>query len=90
MGYNRTLMQPSLSLSCAEMHAAAKKLAAEHGIPCADASSVEEEVASRIVSSMGERSDGSRGLALGLPQDVDADSVVRMYAEEHVLGGEDE
>ena len=42
-------------------------------------------MATRIVSSMGERSDGGRAMRLGLPRDESAATIVQMYAEEYVL-----
>ena len=85
LGADRSMMLPSLSLSCAELHTAAVELAAKHGKPCGVARAKAQEVATRIVSRMGERSDGSRAMALGLPRDESAESIVRMYAEEYVL-----
>ena len=85
-GPDRTLMLPSVSLSCAELHAAALQLAGAHGLARVGAARAEaQEVATRIVSSMGERSDGSRAVALGIPRDEGAESIVRMYAEEWVV-----
>ena len=89
LGADRTLMCPSVSLSCAELHAAARALAEQHGMAGAlgAARADAQEVATRIVSSMGERSNGARAVALGLPQDAGADEIVRMYADEWVLPG---
>jgi len=83
LGADRSLMLPSLSLSPADLHAAAKQLAAERGLATfGTASARAQEVATRIVSSMGERSDGSRAMALGIPRDESAAEIVRMYADE--------
>lgn len=85
LGHDRNLMLPSLSLSPQELHDAARALAAQHGLACAGATADAQEVATRIVSSMGERSVGDRASALGIPRDESAESIVRMYAEEWVL-----
>ena len=45
-----------------------------------------QEGPTRIVSSMGERVDGTRALALGIERDESAAAIVRMYAEENVPG----
>ena len=42
----------------------------------------------RVVRGMGSRVDSSRALALGLPQDESAASIVQAYAEEYVLGSD--
>jgi nucleoside-diphosphate-sugar epimerase len=80
LGADRTLMLPSISASCAEMYAAAGRVAAERGIKLGRAVAEPQEVATRIVTGMGERSDGRRGLALGLPQDASPDEIVNAYA----------
>jgi len=76
LGADRTLMLPSLSLSVAEMHAAAQSFAARHGLPIGTVTSREQEVATRIVRGMGSRADGARAVSAGLPRDESADSIV--------------
>ena len=44
-----------------------------------------QEMPTRVVRGMGSATDGGRALALGLPQDDGAESIVKAYAEEHVL-----
>jgi nucleoside-diphosphate-sugar epimerase len=84
LGPDRTLMLPSLSTSPQELYDAAGALARERGIKLGEARARAEEVATRIVSGMGERSDGRRAEALGLQPDESAESIVRAYADEYV------
>lgn len=85
LGADRTTMLPSLSLSPGELHAAAQSFAASHSLPIGHASARAEEVATRIVSGMGSRADGSRAEGLGLPRDESADAIVAAYAADYVL-----
>lgn len=86
LGPDRTLMLPSLSTSPAELYEAAANLATEHQLPLGAARARAEEVATRIVTGMGSRSDGSRAEGLGLPRDNGPDAIVRAYAQDYVLG----
>ena len=86
IGPDRTVMLPSLSLQPAQLHGAAKALAAAHGLPLGGVTERPQEMPTRVVRGMGSRVDSSRALALGLPQDESAASIVQAYAEEHVLG----
>ena len=85
LGADRTLMLPSLSLSVAEMHAAAQSFAARHGLPIGTVTSRAQEVATRIVGGMGSRADGARAASAGLPCDESAESIVAAYAADYVL-----
>ena len=89
LGPDRTLMLPSISTSPRQLYDAAARLAAAHQLPLGPLSEEVEEVAERICRGMGSRSDGSRAQALGLPIDESADSIVRGYAEDFVLGESD-
>jgi hypothetical protein len=86
LGNDRTLMLPSISSSPAELYAAAAKVAGEMNIPrLGEARAKAQEVATRIVTGMGSRSDGSRAEQLGLPRDVSAEYIVRAYAHDYVI-----
>ena len=89
LGYDKSIMLPSLSLSCAELHDAAKALAEECKLPgqVGTARAKAQEVATRIVTKMGERSTATRAMELGIMPDESAEAIVRMYAEDgHVEG----
>lgn len=77
-------MQPSLSTDCAELHAAAKQLAAERGLPFGGVVARPDLVATRIVGGMASATDGSRARALGLAGDESAASIVRLYARDNL------
>ena len=85
LGADRVLMLPSLQLSPGELAEAAAALADEHGLPLGRVIEQPEELPTRVVRSMGACVDGGRALALGLPQDESAESIVKSYAAEHVL-----
>lgn len=85
LGADRALMCPSLSLSPAELHDAARAIAERDGLACGTARSRAQEVATRIVSSMGERSDGARAMALGIPRDESVERIVQMYVDDNVV-----
>ena len=86
LGADRTLMLPSISTSPAELYEAAAKVAAQVGVPrLGQARAKAQEVATRIVTGMGSRSDGARGEALGLPRDSSAEAIVAAYARDYVV-----
>jgi nucleoside-diphosphate-sugar epimerase len=87
LGPDRTLMLPSLSASPRDLFDAAAALAAQHGLAMGSADAREQELATRIVRGMGERSDGRRAEALGCVRDESPASIVQAYAEDYVLGG---
>ena len=90
LGHDRTLMLPSLSLSPADMYAAAVTLADANSLPIGRASARAQETATRIVSNMGERAGAARAEALGIACDASAEAIVRAYAEDYVLDGRHE
>jgi nucleoside-diphosphate-sugar epimerase len=68
LGLDRTFTLPSLSLSPAELYAAAAEIAEARGIPLGEMNEAPNELATRVVQSMGGVADGSRAQELGLPQ----------------------
>ena len=86
LGDDKNLMLPSLSASPQELYDAACKLGAEHGLTVGEARAKAQELPTRIVSGMAERSDGSRAVGLGLPRDESADAIVAAYAADYVSG----
>ena len=85
LGADRNLMLPSLSASPRELYDAATALAEAEGIAVGTAKAKAQELATRIVTGMGERSNGSRAEALGCVRDESPESIVRAYAEDYVL-----
>lgn len=85
LGADRNLMLPSLSASPRELYDAATALAEAEGIAVGAAKAKAQELATRIVTGMGERSNGSRAEALGCVRDESPESIVRAYAEDYVL-----
>jgi len=86
LGDDKSVMLPSLSASPQDMYDAACKLAEEHGVALGEARARAQELPTRIVQGMAERSDGSRAMELGLPRDESADTIVAAYAADYVLG----
>eukprot|EP00962_Isochrysis_galbana_P006181 scaffold1670_cov108-Isochrysis_galbana.AAC.5 len=68
LGHDRVFTLPSLSLSPAELHAAAAELAEARGLTIGAMEEAPTELATRVVQSMGGAADGSRAQQLGLPQ----------------------
>lgn len=77
-------MQPSFSTDCAELHAAAAKVAAERGIALGAVDLSINAVATKIVGGMASATDGSRARALGLRGDDSAESIVRLYVRDNL------
>ena len=74
---------PSISLSPQELYDAAARVAKERGLPLGSLAEELEPNAAGVVAGMVSRSDGSRALSLGLPQDESAESIVRGYADDY-------
>ncbi|EOD08997.1 hypothetical protein EMIHUDRAFT_216800 [Emiliania huxleyi CCMP1516] len=101
LGRDRTLTLPSLSLSPAELHAAAARLAPSLGVelgPPAGGGEAASRGAALLTRSAANRraargagragdARGSRALKLGLLRDESADSIVGGYAEDYVVQG---
>jgi len=81
---DRMYMQPSLTTDCAELHAAAQKLATERGLACGGIELEINPVATKIVGGMASATDGARAHALGLKGDESAESIVRLYARDNL------
>jgi hypothetical protein len=77
-------MQPSLTTDCAELYAAAQKVAAERGIAIGGIDLQVNPVAAKIVGGMASATDGSRALAIGLKGDESAESIVRLYVRDNL------
>ncbi|KAG8457491.1 hypothetical protein KFE25_004127 [Diacronema lutheri] len=84
LGIDRMYMQPSLSTDCAQLHAAARQLAAERRLPCGGLDVNVDPVATRIVGGMARATDGARARALGLRGDESAASIVQLYARDNL------
>lgn len=81
LGHDRMLTLPSLSLTPAELHAAAVAEGSRRGLAHVGALVEEvDELASTVVGSMSASVDGSRGRGLGLESDSSASSIVGGYA----------
>ena len=85
LGADRTLMLPSISASPQDLYDAATQVAREHGLAIGKANARAQEVATRIVTGMGERSSGQRAEALGILKDEDAYKIVKAYAQDYIF-----